>query len=388
MIDPTSGKPEEVKKLTAVVNSTLLRFPLAGLTIHGQSVFVAVDARLDAPGAAGIGGFAIHPAALKEWNDDDLVFLVLHEWNHVFGNHAARRGSRDAELWNIACDYRVNSDCMTILGVDKVPQGGLEPPNWVGDLTAEEIYDHLIGQGYQPQPKPKSLGTGDLVDADMSDPHIDKSELKEVFASELCAAQVSMQAIGRELEEFGPYIANRVAELKKGTIPWGRLLLGDVLGNLNGVYSTYAPPRRKTWPHIILPSFHDRTERILVILIDVSASVGKEVLEAFVSNVTAAAMRAKRVEVITFDQVIRERFTCRNPKDVLLSLKLKTGAHSYTSAVEAFEEARALNPSAVVCLTDGHISLPKTPVRNTVFAVPQGGKIPPWGRTYVMDIAW
>jgi predicted metal-dependent peptidase len=390
MIEPQSGTAKEVKKLTDVVNSTLLQFPLAGLTIHGRSVYVRVDARAPAPGAAGTGGFVIRAAELMSWKEDELVFLVLHEWSHVFGNHAARLGSRDPHLWNVACDYRVNADCKVILNVTKVPQNGLEPPDWVKDLTAEAIYDEILKQGFSPPPpKPGGLGDDDLVDADMSDPEFDSAEdMKDAFAEELCAAQVSMQATGRDLKEFGDYIANRVADIKRGAIPWGRLLLGDVIGHLNGTYSTYAPPRRKTWPHLILPSFHDRTERELALLIDVSASVGETVLSAFTSNITAAAMRAKRTTVITFDQVIRERFTCRNPREVLSALKLKTGAHSHTDARAAFEEARKLHASATVCLTDGYISLPETPVKNTIFAVPRGGKTPPWGKTYVMDVAW
>lgn len=389
MIEPSSGTAKEIKKLTDIVNSTLLQFPLAGLTIHGRSVYVRVDAKAPAPGAAGIGGFIIRPAELMSWKEDELVFLVLHEWSHVFGNHAARLGSRDPEIWNVACDYRVNADCLVILNMQKVPRGGLEPPDWVKDLTPEAIYDQLMKQSSYPPQKAGALGQGDLVDEDMSDPEFDSpGDMKDAFAEELCAAQVSMQATGRDLKEFGDYVAQRVAEIKKGTIPWGRLLLGDVVGHLNGTYATYAPPRRKSWPHLILPSYHDRTERELALLIDVSASAGEAVLAAFTSNVSAAAARAKRTTVITFDQVIREHFTCRDPRDALSKLKLKTGAHSYTDARAAFEEARKLNPSATVCLTDGYIELPKVPVKRTVFAVPRGGATPPWGKTYIMDIAW
>ncbi len=389
MIEPSSGTPKEIKKLTDVVNSTLLQFPLAGLTIHGRSVYVRVDAKAPAPGYAGIGGFAIRSKELLSWKEDELVFLVLHEWSHVFGNHAARLGSRDPELWNVACDYRVNWDCKLILNAKTVPQGGLEPPDWVQDLTPEAIYDQLMQQTSYPPQTSGAMGQNDLVEQDMSDPEFDTTdEMKDAFAEELCAAQVSMQATGRDLKEFGDYIANRVAEIKKGAIPWGRLLLGDVIGHLNGTYASYAPPRRKLWPHLILPTYHDRTERELALLIDVSASVGERVLSAFKSNVTAAAARARRTTVITFDQVIRERFACRDPREVLSNLKLKTGAHSYTDARAAFEEARKLSASATVCLTDGYIALPDTPVKNTIFTIPRGGKTPPWGKTYTMDVAW
>lgn len=36
-------------------------------------------------------------------------FVVLHELLHVVLKHPLRRGDKDPEVWNIACDYVVNA---------------------------------------------------------------------------------------------------------------------------------------------------------------------------------------------------------------------------------------------------------------------------------------
>ncbi len=391
MINPRSGTTESRKRLTDIVNSTMLRFPLAGMTIHGRSVFVSVNPELDAagiPGCAGMGGMEIAPFALSTWTNDELIFLVLHEWMHVFGNHAMRRGDKDAEIWNIACDYRINADVMLILGEKKVPQGGLEPPAWVGALTPEEIYDKLV-TNKPSKPKAGSLGTGDVVPQNMSDPTLGSSDaVKEAIVQELCAAEAALSLVNKSVDVYGSYIKDRLAELKKGTVPWGRLILGNILGDLGGTFATYSPPRRKYFPFLILPSARQRTERKLAILVDVSASVGPTVLNEFASNIGSAAARAQQILVCSFDAVVREQFITRNAREAVSKLKFATGIHSYTDACGAFEAAAEFGASSTVCLTDGHIRLPPEPHRNTTFAIPTGGKTPPWGRTFTMDIAW
>jgi uncharacterized protein with von Willebrand factor type A (vWA) domain len=105
---------------------------------------------------------------------------------------------------------------------------------------------------------------------------------------------------------------------------------------------------------IILPQTRTVKERILLLGVDISASVTDELIKIFISNVEAAAQRATEIVVVTFDAVVREEYRTKRPRDIFKNVKFKAGHHSHTSAMGLFEIAKTTNPSAICILTDGH----------------------------------
>lgn len=396
MIDESSGTPEQIDVLRKTLNSVLLVFPLAGLTIFGRGVHVVVDNNSHAPGYAGSGGFAIDGKALvgdKRWSKDDLIYLCLHEWSHVFGNHMKRRGERDPKLWNTALDMRVNADVNIILGRDKwakPPQEGIPPEQWIGDMSPEEIYEELKkGKSGGSGAKPQGLGVGDLVERDMQDPSLSPEEAKEVFVTDLVIASTAASLIRDSDKRMPPHMAQRLVDLKKGEVNWERELQGSVLSGFGGSYSTYAPPRRKHFPFVPLPTQRSLLERSLCIACDVSGSIDKRMLDLFASNVARAAKRASKVLVVTFDQKIREQFWADNAEDAIKNLKFLTGRHSCTDVRPVFELVKKERISVTVVLTDAYLIYPETPQPRTIFAVPRGhGGVPPWGKLIHMEVSW
>lgn len=405
MIDPRFGTGVERKRLTDAVNRLLFEFPLAGMTIHGRSVNVRIDPRTKIPGYAGVGGFCISADALRPhdpaddttWSEAALSFLVLHEWMHVFGNHIQRRGARDAKTWNCATDYRINADCIRILRWEGPPPNkGLVPPSWIGDMSAEDIYDQLTSNASSSSPKPKEeLEQGDwaagqdLVDENLVDAEFDsEEEFLDVFTTELAQSQVILQTLGKDISEFGPSIAERLVKLKKGKINWGRLLVGDVIGALGTTMWTYSPPNRRVYPRLIMPSWKAANERRLAIVIDISGSIQGDLLNVFAREIEPAARRAKETHVITFDAVIREHFVTKNPREAIQNLKFTTGAHSMTDARPVFTLLDTIRPSAAVVFTDGLIALPEKTYPKTQWVIPTNGRRLPWGKHYVMEQSW
>ncbi len=100
------------------------------------------------------------------------------------------------------------------------------------------------------------------------------------------------------------------------------------------------------------------------------------------------AMANNGLLIITFDEVVREHYRTKSPRQIFSKVKFLSGAHSMTSAIVAFELAVKANPSAICCLTDGYIDLPETPAKNTTFVIPEGGKKQPWGKHYIMEHPW
>lgn len=82
--------------------------------------------------------------------------VYLHEAWHLFLGHLWRRGSRDPEVWNQACDHEVNLSLLELFrrwadlypGVPcpELPPGVLADVTY-GGLPAEEIYARLIKAG-------------------------------------------------------------------------------------------------------------------------------------------------------------------------------------------------------------------------------------------------
>ena len=94
------------------------------------------------------------------WNPDwflslpptTRVTVLLHELDHIGRLHEIRMGNRDPEVWNWACDYRINAD-LHKEGHSFEGTNPLLDLNLSGNLPEEDIYDLLITK---PHKQPKS----------------------------------------------------------------------------------------------------------------------------------------------------------------------------------------------------------------------------------------
>ncbi len=382
-------------RVRGAIQDLTLRFPLAGLSILGEAVEVVEDRSVQ---TMSTDGRKIYYSpkwiyTLAERDSIYTTFDVLHEWLHIFMNHVARRGDKDGETWNIACDIFVVTECCTILSqagrTIEPPEDGVQPQTWANGLTVEEIYEKLV---QDPKLKPPPAGglSGDFLYGAAGDYGVSfEDNFKQKFIEELHTASAIMTQIRQgDPSQFGHAVHSRLQELTKGTVPWGKLLKGDLLSAMGDEFATYARPKRRYYPFILLPTYHSYKERILLIAVDISASVGNTLLKEFISNITPAAMRAEKCVVLTFDAIVREEVHTRRPQDVLKHLEFLQGAHSGTSVLEVFEVADRINPSGIAVLTDGWITIPDKPYKNTHWVIPENGREQPWGRNYKMAVSW
>ena len=93
------------------------------------------------------------PSFFKELDKDTRKTVLMHEVRHVAHLHELRRGNRDPEIWNIACDIRLNND----LENEKDSTGkkiySFKGVEWackdhnydvLGLMPEEDIYDELM----------------------------------------------------------------------------------------------------------------------------------------------------------------------------------------------------------------------------------------------------
>jgi predicted metal-dependent peptidase len=407
---------EALRLVNDAIFDLVLRAELMGLSLMGESIKILQDDSIQTMCTDGRNIRVSHKWLVKNGLRGN-VFDLLHEWLHCFGNHVARRGSRDPKLWNRACDMWVVSAASEILsrpGDDwPPPRDGVQPAAWAQNLSVEEIYDRLKKEADQqsqngrsaPGPLqasslPKSGQPDDSNEIqDSSDfdyegaenfTEEEDQEFISEFTNELAQAQLIMEmSSGKTVEgKYGSKVASRLSDVLKGTVPWGKLLRGDLIDKIEKRHATWSPPKRKYYPFIPLPTYQSTKTKKLVLPIDVSASVGEKMMKSFIANAMPAAMRADETIIITFDQVIREVVHTRRPQDILKQVKFLSGSHSYTDVRPVFDLVRTLNPSAVAILTDAYLSYPDEPYHEALFVVPRGAGKPPWGKTYIMEESW
>ena len=105
-----------------------------------------IDDRIETAGTDG-KCIRFNPHFIATLSKAQLIFLVCHEVMHVALLHSFRRGGRDHDGFNIACDHQINLPLIDEDGFD-MPEGGLADPRFSG-MSAERIYS--IQQSEQPE---------------------------------------------------------------------------------------------------------------------------------------------------------------------------------------------------------------------------------------------
>jgi len=103
-----------------------------------------------------------NPDFVEELTAEELLGVQVHETEHDARHHGTRRGGRDPNDWNVACDYAINIDL-----IDEgftLPKGALIDPKYRG-WSAEDIYRARELDNRKPQPQPE----GDDADEDEGD---------------------------------------------------------------------------------------------------------------------------------------------------------------------------------------------------------------------------
>lgn len=369
------------------LSDLLLRFSIAGFSLLGEAVDIVEDTSIKTLCTNG-RKIWYSPVwirrVLSEKGPVYVVFDLLHEWLHVFFNHPARCGDRDKRVWNEACDIFIAMECERILGVPPPPDH-VQPREWAKNMTVEQIYDYLFDNPDEQQLEEADM---DMVFVVGLSPAEDE-DFRAKFVEDIQTATAIMEKLRKTKPDFwGDAIGSRLVELSQPHVPWQRLFRSSLVASMGHDMVVWTRPNRKYLPDILLPTSASMMEETLVILVDISASVGKRLLNIFATEIVPAARRARETYVITFDAVIREEIRTRRPKQILKELKFSTGAHSGTSVRGCFERIDQIRPSGIACLTDGYIWLPDKPYPNTHWVVPENGPTLPWGNTYHMKTSW
>lgn len=237
-------------------------------------------------------------------SEAELDGVKVHEAYHRILKHHLRMGKRDAELWNIACDYAINP--IIIQSGLVLPEGALIDAKFKG-MSAEKIYDLLKqdqgddgnGGGGSGQPQPQEWGNVEDQGGGMSEDQI-KSEEATINAQVVMA----VNSMKTEAGKLPANIKEIIDEMKRSQIDWKDVLRRFVGGDQPEGYS-YRRPNRRQWylNEVVTPVSNKIGCGDIVVGIDTSGSVSSVELSHFLGelNAIAESSGAESVTIITCD---------------------------------------------------------------------------------------
>ena len=237
-------------------------------------------------------------------SEAELDGVKVHEAYHRILKHHLRMGKRDAELWNIACDYAINP--IIIQSGLVLPEGALIDAKFKG-MSAEKIYDLLKqdqgddgnGGGGSGQPQPQEWGNVEDQGGGMSEDQI-KSEEATINAQVVMA----VNSMKTEAGKLPANIKEIIDEMKRSQIDWKDVLRRFVGGDQPEGYS-YRRPNRRQWylNEVVTPVSNKIGCGDIVVGIDTSGSVSSIELSHFLGelNAIAESSGAESVTIITCD---------------------------------------------------------------------------------------
>ena len=345
------------------------------------------------------------PKFMDRLSDSELDFVMMHEVLHMALRHCTRRGDRDRDMFNIACDIVVNSnilkannmDISSITLTDFGESMHLAPDGKEGyEYTAEEVYEMLKQFGKAKDSGGKnsfsnlynsSFDSHELWGSEESDEEAINDAIWESrirSAKELTEIRQSSTGIGN----IPACIARHLKELTEGRTDW-RTILNDFIQEDITDYSFMPPDRRFSDSPFFLPDFNEKEESIsnILFMIDTSGSVDDKIMTVAYSEIVGAIEQFDeklRGWLGFFDAAVVEPqpFTDRSE---LLDIKPKGGGGTRFDIIFHYVEQHMQDeaPNMIIILTDGYAAYPPESAANGIpvlWLLNNNDVTPPWGK--------
>jgi predicted metal-dependent peptidase len=417
-----------------------LRMPMARAKAGSlMPYFSAGIQRLSPRPSPGLGTFGVtkrghllyDPELLAKMFVDEAATMMLHEYLHVYLDHAGRteelmrkgvldRGDADRELANNAADMEINDNLEEAGCIfPRAELFGLPPGSSSGVLakdhglpphrTFEEYVIALVKKRQNSSPRPPQAGQGELPscgsgsgglplpgEPDGGDADAQSSDEQRVNRKEdsqrVQAAQKSRGNVPSGIRVFAD------ADLAPPKVPWERELqaeVGRALRHKSGM-ADYTYTLRARHQAALDLAFGEESPVLpgmwaplaeVALVVDTSGSMMGDALEVCVREAHGIlrTMGGARVTLVACDAAVHAVKPVKDVKELRANL-LGGGGTDFTPAFKALEELpRGRRPDVVVFATDGYGSYPdQAPKWKHVWLVVPGGHIGvEWGKVEV-----
>ena len=303
---------------------------------------------------------------VKQLNDAELRFLVLHEVYHKLFRHLTtwrHLYNQDAHLANVACDHVINIKIVDdnkdhFASMTGALESGCYDRKYVGMDTAQ-VYNLLRedqegdGGGQGSEPLPEGFDKHDWDGAS----EMDAEEIREL-AREIDEAVRQGALVAGKMGSGGDL---GLEELLQPQVNWREALREFIQTTCAGSdYSTYSKPNRRYLSSgIYMPSGISEQVGELVLAIDTSGSIGKKELAAFLSEVKEICdtVHPDGVRLLYWDtKVCRdEKYDTHDLDNIVNSTKPEGGGGTDVECVTDYIRDNNINAQAAIVLTDGHL---------------------------------
>lgn len=336
----------------------------------------------------------VNPAAALSF--DEAKFVIAHELLHVGLRHEARRQGRDAHLWNVACDFVINS-WLIEMDLGAIPTfGGLHDPE-LKDLSAEAIYDRLVVSLRRSRKLATFAGINhcDILDGNAPDwwTRRDAESLDDFYRRALALGLSYHQDQGRGL--LPAALLEEIRALDRPPIAWDVQLarwFDEHFSPLERV-RTYArlSRRQSSTPDIPRPRYVPAPEdanRTFAVVLDTSGSMDRHLLAMCLGTIASyCASRDVRFVRLVFCDAAAYDQGYIPAEEIGDRVKIKgRGGTVLQPGIDIVENARDFPAEGpMLIITDGqcdrlHIR------REHAYLIPQGNSLPfvPKGKVFAV----
>lgn len=381
----------------------------------------AVDEKCE---TAATDGYRIYfgPKFMDDLSDSELDFILMHEIMHVVLSHCTRRGERDGEIYNVACDIVVNSN---ILYSNNFNNGSITlrkygeamhiAPN--GDegykYTAEEVYEMLIKRfgkyGAQTNNNKKNEDFGDNFERGRAkheqgekdeesswDDHSrwteeeDDYTLRDVWVKRIedAAEAISIREKSNSRGTLPLFAQRMLDNLRKPQTDW-KTVLSDFIQEEICDYSFSPPDRRFGESPFFLPDFNGTEVKVsdILFMIDTSGSMSDTMITQAYSEVKGAIDQfdGKLFGWLGFfDAAIIEPKPFQNEDEFKVIKPAGGGGTDFQIVFEyVYKYMRDNLPASIIILTDGYAPFPNQALAGDIpvlWLINNEDVNPPWGK--------
>ena len=321
----------------------------------------------------------------RRLTDPELAFVVGHEVGHVLYLHAQRRGVRDPERWNIACDHVVN---WLLLSTESLKGFVCMPhdPDPIGCLdrkyanhTAEQVYDKL--------PEDIPIKSWDRLLTGNNDASAAATEAGRGAIARSLARTKEYRSRNGQGNEPGAW--ERAAQ--EGMHPTVRWQTQFQMRAASGGHDahTWARPNRKLRPHgYYLPSYRGFKLPRTLFVFDTSGSISEGFLGQMAAELNRLLRTAPRssVTVVSCDTAMHPlgEFHAGKPFDPRRHKLVGGGGTDFRAP---FDFAAKNRYEQVIYLTDTCGTFPEKESVPTLWLVPEECREKvPFGRTITIPL--
>lgn len=396
--------------------------------VMSQPFFASIALRLklvsDSSGTVWTDGVHLgyDPKFLDTITQEQIKGVIAHEAMHVAQGHAWRRGARDPELWNEACDYSINQHILNAR-LELPPDAKINAK--YGELGAESVYDILLQQKTPPPPKSKPQkgqgqdkgqpspgqgqpdpgdGQGDEQGDGQGDgdkqgqgqpgtqpapsappkpwgevrdaPSPDEGGITEAENEiRVMEAYQSAKAMGKVPGGMGRLIER----ITTTPVDWRAVLHEFMQRTAKNDYSWHRPNKRYLALGLYLPSLSSEQMPPVVICVDTSGSVSAKELAEFGNEINAVIdhCRPESVQIVYCDSRINK--TVEFLPDEPVVLEAVGGGGTDFRPPFSWVDEQGLQPACLLYLTDLYGPAPQHPPDYPVLWVATTKEPVPWG---------